>query len=134
MVIRRPLLPVLGNESLLTQAIGNLVANAAKFVPAGKTPRLEIWTEKRAGNRVRLLLQDNGIGIRPEHQSRIFGLFERIHGKGEFEGTGIGLAIVRKAVDRMRGSLGVESDGVNGSTFWIELPAPDEELHRNPSR
>jgi signal transduction histidine kinase len=70
----------------------------------------------------RLWIADNGIGIKPEHQSRLFGMFERIHPERNYEGTGIGLAIVRKAVERMNGAVGVESDGVSGSKFWIELP------------
>ncbi|HOB31979.1 MAG TPA: ATP-binding protein, partial [Verrucomicrobiota bacterium] len=72
---------------------------------------------------VRLWIEDNGIGIRPEHQHRLFGLFERIHPEQRYEGTGIGLAIVRKALERMGGKVGVESDGLTGSRFWIQLPA-----------
>ena len=72
---------------------------------------------------MRLFVRDNGIGIKPEHQHRLFGMFERIHPESQYEGTGIGLAIVRKAMERMGGQVGVESDGVNGSQFWIQLPA-----------
>jgi signal transduction histidine kinase len=75
----------------------------------------------RAG-RVRLWIEDNGIGIKPEYRSRLFGMFERVHPEQNYEGTGIGLAIVRKAVERMNGAAGFESDGVSGSRFWIELP------------
>ncbi|HVV69955.1 MAG TPA: ATP-binding protein, partial [Verrucomicrobiae bacterium] len=63
----------------------------------------------------------NGIGIKPKYQQRIFGVFERLQATDVYEGTGIGLAIVRKAVEKMGGSVGVESDGVSGSRFWLEL-------------
>ncbi|HET7625781.1 MAG TPA: PAS domain S-box protein, partial [Verrucomicrobiae bacterium] len=119
--IRRPLLNVVGHEPSLTQAISNLLQNAVKFVEPGRTPRVEIWTEPRGGH-ARLWIKDNGIGIQPEHQHRLFGMFERIHPENKFEGTGIGLAIVRKAMERMGGKVGLESDGSHGSSFWIELP------------
>ena len=117
------LLPtVIGHEPYLTQVLSNLLDNAVKFVPPGTTPRIRIWSEPGDGS-VRLWIGDNGIGIKPEHRARLFGMFERVHPDKHFEGTGIGLAIVRKAVERMGGTTGVESDGVSGSDFWIELPA-----------
>ena len=72
---------------------------------------------------VRIYVEDNGIGIAPEHHRQVFGIFERIHGPLKFEGTGIGLAIVARAVQRMHGSCGVESSPGHGSRFWISLPA-----------
>jgi len=96
--------------------------NAVKFTNRSVTPKIQIWTE-RCSLKVRLWIKDNGIGIKPEHQERLFGLFERMHSSKEYEGTGIGLAIVRKALEKMGGQVGVESDGVNGSSFWLELPA-----------
>jgi signal transduction histidine kinase len=72
---------------------------------------------------VRIWFEDNGIGITREDLTRIFGIFERVHPREIFEGTGIGLAIVRKAVERMGGTVGVESDPGKGSRFWLELPA-----------
>jgi signal transduction histidine kinase len=117
--IRRPLLPVLAHEPSMVQCISNLLGNAVKFVPAGRQPRVVIWTEPKPG-RVRVWFEDNGIGIAAESQQRIFRMFETAHQSG-YEGTGIGLAIVRKAVERMSGSLGVESTPGVGSRFWIEL-------------
>ncbi len=119
-VVESPLLPVCGHEPLLVQAISNLLANAFKFVADGVRPRVRVWTERR-GAAVRLWVEDNGIGVRPEHATRIWGMFERVYPQEKYEGTGIGLAIVRKAVERMGGSVGVESDGRQGSRFWIEL-------------
>jgi PAS domain S-box-containing protein len=120
--IRRPLEAVRAHEASLGQALSNLLANAVKFVPAGEVPRVVVRTERR-GPRVRVWVEDQGIGIAPEHQNRAFGVFERLHPELGYEGTGIGLAIVRKVTERMEGTVGVESDGLNGSRFWIELPA-----------
>ncbi|MEG3934749.1 MULTISPECIES: CHASE3 domain-containing protein [unclassified Microcoleus] len=74
---------------------------------------------------IRLWVEDNGIGIAPEHQKRIFGVFERLHGIESYPGTGIGLAIVKKGVDRMGGQVGVESQLGQGSRFWIQLRKHD---------
>jgi PAS domain S-box-containing protein len=123
--VKRPLLNVLGHESSLAQVIVNLLGNAVKFVRAGEKPNVQVWTE-REGDVVRLWVEDNGIGIKPEYHHRLFGLFERIHPEPLYEGTGMGLAIVRKAVERMGGKVGVESDGEHGSRFWVELPAATE--------
>lgn len=115
-----PLLRVRGHESSLGQALANLLMNAVKFVAPGVKPEITVRTEAR-GERVRIWIEDNGIGIAPEHQERLFQVFERAPTQGEYEGTGIGLAIVRKTVEKMGGTCGVESDGRTGSRFWIEL-------------
>jgi PAS domain S-box-containing protein len=115
---------VIGNEAYLTQTVTNLLGNAVKFVPPGRRPEVRVWSERRGG-RVRLLIRDNGIGIAPEHQGRIFEIFERLHRHGAYEGTGVGLAIVRRAVQRMNGDVGLESQPGAGTTFWIDLPTPN---------
>jgi signal transduction histidine kinase len=120
--IKEPLRAVLGHEPSLAQAISNLLSNGVKFVARGTAPRVQVWTELRNGN-VRLWIDDNGIGIKSEYQRRLFGMFERVHQDKSYDGTGIGLAIVRKALERMGGTAGVKSDGITGSSFWIELPA-----------
>jgi signal transduction histidine kinase len=116
---------VLAHEPSLMQAVSNLLGNAVKFVAPGTRPHVKVSAE-RVSDRARLWIQDNGIGIAPEYQHRLFGMFERLHPDHKFEGTGIGLAIVRKAVERMHGAVGVISDGISGSRFWIELPMPEE--------
>ena len=120
-LVRHPLGRVIGNETLLTQAVSNLLVNAVKFVRKDERPRIEIWTEPRGSNR-RLCLRDSGIGIAESAQGKLFGLFQRAH-SGDYEGTGIGLAIVKRAVERMNGDVGFESKVNEGSLFWIQLPA-----------
>lgn len=115
---------VLGHEGFLALCISNLLTNAVKFVPSGVTPHVRIWAEENGGENgpvVRVWFQDNGIGITPEDRSRIFRMFERINPAEQFEGTGIGLTIVRKALQRMGGRIDFESELGKGSRFWIEL-------------
>jgi hypothetical protein len=121
-VVSPNLLPVRAHPTLLGQCLANLLDNAAKFVAPGVTPRIHIHTEPR-DDRVLIWLEDNGIGIDPAHHQKIFGIFERIGNLKDNQGTGIGLAIVARAVQRMGGRCGVESSPGNGSRFWIELAA-----------
>ncbi len=114
-----------GHTPTLVQVLANLIGNAAKFVPPERKPRIRLRPEKR-GARTRLWIEDNGIGIAPEHKDRIWGVFERLHGMEVYPGTGLGLAIVRRAMERMGGSCGVESAPGEGSHFWIELESVDE--------
>ena len=113
---------VVGHGATLTQVLVNLLANGVKFVPAERAPEVRVRAEARDG-RVRLWIEDNGIGIAPEHHERIYRVFERLHGASDYPGTGIGLAIVRKGIERMGGSTGVESELGRGSRFWIDLPS-----------
>ncbi|MCD6051107.1 MAG: multi-sensor signal transduction histidine kinase [Verrucomicrobia bacterium] len=112
---------VTANETLLEQAVANLLGNALKFVAPGVRPVIRVRAETQ-GPMVRLWVEDNGIGIAPEHQDKIFGVFQRLHTTEKFPGTGVGLAIVKRAAERMGGSMGVESEPGKGSRFWIELP------------
>ena len=113
---------VLGHEASLTQCIYNLLSNAVKFVVAGQKAIVRIRAED-LGKEVKLWFEDNGIGIPKDAQARMFLMFQRFHGPKQYEGTGIGLAIVARAAQRMGGSCGVESAPNQGSQFWIELPA-----------
>jgi signal transduction histidine kinase len=116
-----PLGEVFANRTLLEKALLNLVSNGIKFTAPGTTPNLHVRAEQRDGFR-RLWVEDNGIGIDPEHQERIFRLFERLNGMEKYPGTGIGLAIVRKSIESLGGRVGVESSPGDGSRFWMELP------------
>ena len=120
--IAQPLHKVLGHEALLSQCLSNLLGNAVKFVGPGVRPHVKIWTEA-FNDRVRVWVTDNGVGIPKGKQDRIFGLFQRLHQEDVYPVTGIGLAIVRKAVERMNGKVGVESEPGKGSRFWLELAA-----------
>jgi len=119
--VQKPLLPVRGHEAFLTQCMSNLISNAVKFNRPGQTPQVKISTQEVKRGKVRVWFEDNGIGIAPEDQRRIFGIFERVYSNKEYEGTGIGLAIVAKAVERMGGQVGVESAVGQGSRFWLDL-------------
>ena len=122
-VIIKTALPVVrSNQSILKSVITNLITNAIKFVKPNVHPVIQIRAEQQ-GDYVRLWVEDNGIGIAPEHQERIFRVFERLHGIESYLGTGIGLAIVKRSVESLGGKVGVDSTLDRGSRFWIELPA-----------
>jgi PAS domain S-box-containing protein len=118
--VEGPLPSVLAHPVTIEQVLANLLSNSLKFVAPDTEPCIRIRAEERPPF-VRLCIDDNGIGISPEHQERIFGVFERLHASDTFPGTGIGLAIVRKGVERMGGRAGVFSKPGTGSTFWIDL-------------
>jgi PAS domain S-box-containing protein len=123
-------LPVVwGHRSLLETAIQNLVTNAVKFVPEDRRPQLSIGIQTDA-NAHHLFVRDNGIGIEPNHHERIFSIFERLHPREAYPGTGIGLAIVKKAARLHGGDATVESTPGQGSTFWLTLPRRAEEGYR----
>lgn len=117
-----PLPIVLANEPTLTQILANLLNNALKFTRPGTTPHIRCWCEQR-DHSVRLWIEDNGIGIESIYHERIFRVFERLDGK-RYSGTGVGLAIVRKGIERMNGRVGLESEIGRGTRFWIELSKP----------
>jgi PAS domain S-box-containing protein len=131
-------LVVLGNESLLTQCFGNLLDNAVKFVAPGVHPRVRVWAKSSTLNSpsseaqpakegqpsTLIFVEDNGIGIPKDAQEKIFRMFQRMHHESEYPGTGIGLAIARKAVERMGGRICLDSEPGKGSRFCVELPTP----------
>ncbi|MFP4099208.1 PAS domain S-box protein [Coleofasciculus sp.] len=119
-----PLPEVWGHRGTLIQVVSNLIANGIKFVPETVQPQIQVWAEERQDVNgctwIRLNFEDNGIGIEPEYQEKIFLVFERLHGRETYPGSGIGLALVRKGMERLRGRSGVESSLHQGSRFWIE--------------
>jgi PAS domain S-box-containing protein len=117
--VLKPLGDIIGNHVVLVQIVTNLLHNGLKFTKASVRPQIKIWSESQ-NEVLRLYIEDNGIGIHPEHQERIFDVFERLHGVDTYSGTGIGLAIVRKGMERLGGRVGVESSPSQGSRFWIE--------------
>ena len=125
--IASPLLPVIAHEATLSQCVTNLLSNAVKFVQSGETPQVNVWSEMRSREgslKVRLWVEDKGIGVPVADRARIFEIFQRLQSSSAYEGSGIGLAIVRKAIERMGGRAGVESpEQGRGSRFWLELPA-----------
>jgi signal transduction histidine kinase len=123
-VVEGPLPRIRGNAVLLTSVLTNLLSNALKFVEPGK-PR---WVTIRASSAhqvCRLEIADNGIGIAPDDQKRIFKPFAQLHGSEVYAGIGLGLATVRKAVELMKGRTGVVSNPGQGSVFWVELLAAE---------
>ena len=120
---RRGRLPrVLGHKVALEAAFSNLIGNALKFVPPQTPPKVTIWPDQQ-GNNVTISVADNGIGIPSQYHQRIFDVFQRLHTQKDYPGTGIGLAIVSKAIQRLGGKVGVESEPGKGSRFWLTLPA-----------
>ena len=109
---------VQANAAGLVQCFSNLLENAVKFVEPGTLPQVKVWAEER-GNDIRFWVEDNGIGISREQQQRVFVMFQRLSKK--YQGTGVGLALVRKVAERMQGRVGFESEPGQGSRFWLDF-------------
>jgi PAS domain S-box-containing protein len=114
-----PTLPA--DATLVRQIFQNLILNAVKFNESSPR-RVELGCTRQEGQVCVVHVRDNGIGIDPRHHEQIFGVFQRLHDSEEYEGTGIGLAIVKKAVTKLGGSVRLESETGRGTTFFITLP------------
>ena len=126
-VIEWGALPVVdGDPAQLVQLFQNLIGNGVKFVAPGVQPRVAVRAA-RDGERWRFTVEDNGIGIDARHAERVFGMFQRLHTRDEFEGTGIGLAIARKVVERHGGAISAAQREGGGSCFAFTLPVREED-------
>ncbi|MGA2809927.1 MAG: PAS domain S-box protein [Candidatus Acidiferrum sp.] len=121
MVTHDPLPAIVTDDAQLVQVFQNLVANAIKYRSA-ETPRVHVSALKKGGQECVFSVRDNGLGIDPQYFEKIFVLFQRLHGQKEFQGTGIGLTICKKIVDRLGGRIWVKSQPGSGSTFLFALP------------
>ena len=119
-----PLCTVRGDATLLRQAWTNLLGNAAKFTRPIERPRIEVRCRRRGGE-CRYTVRDNGVGFDPAYADKLFQPFQRLHQTAEFEGTGIGLAIVARIVHRHGGQVWAESAPGEGATFGFSLPSKE---------
>jgi light-regulated signal transduction histidine kinase (bacteriophytochrome) len=119
-VTRGPLPAIMGDATQMIQVFQNLIGNALKFCTKSP-PRVNV-AAKRKGIEWEFSVSDNGIGIAPEHSQRIFQIFQRLHARDKFPGTGMGLAICKKVVERHGGCIWVESQPGEGSTFFFTIP------------
>ena len=116
---------VMGDASQLTRLFQNLIGNAIKF-RGERRPEVEVGAEPD-GDNVAFRVRDNGIGIEARHVERVFQIFQRLHSREQYEGTGIGLAVCRRIVERHGGTIELESEPGVGTTFLFTLPAPRNE-------
>jgi PAS domain S-box-containing protein len=115
-----------GDRSMIRHVFSNLLANAVKFTQTESDPRIEVRGEVRDGKRV-FVVRDNGVGFDPDRADALFGVFERAHEADDFEGTGVGLAIVDRIVRRHNGRVWAEGKEGEGASFFFALPSPDTE-------
>ncbi|MBU1260027.1 MAG: PAS domain-containing protein [Planctomycetes bacterium] len=121
--VPQPLPAVEVDPVQIRQLIQNLIANGIKYQEKGTIPHITITSKSASDGMVRVDVKDNGIGIKPEYQQAVFTMFKRLHARNEYEGTGIGLAVCKKIVERHGGQIGVESEFGKGCTFWFTVPA-----------
>jgi light-regulated signal transduction histidine kinase (bacteriophytochrome) len=127
-----PLPALLADATQLTQLFQNLLSNAIKFRRPEEAPRIHVYCT-RQGQAWQFRVRDNGIGIDAQHFDRIFLIFQRLHGRGKYPGTGIGLAICKRIVERHGGCIGVESERGKGSTFYFVIPDERRNYHEPSS-
>jgi light-regulated signal transduction histidine kinase (bacteriophytochrome) len=114
--------PVMGDEVMLHQVWVNLISNAFKYTRQNPNPRIEIGSREDAGGQRVFFVRDNGVGFDMATAGKLFDIFERLHPRSEFEGSGVGLALVRRIVERHGGRIWAESAVGKGATFYFSLP------------
>ena len=114
--------PCRGDLKLLKQVLLNLLSNALKYSRQREVARIEVAAEMRNGEYV-LLVRDNGVGFDMRHADKLFEVFQRLHSQSEFQGSGVGLAIVKRIIDKHDGRVWAESVPNQGATFYFSLPA-----------
>jgi light-regulated signal transduction histidine kinase (bacteriophytochrome) len=124
-VTHDPLPRVFGNGAQITRVFQNLVGNGVKFRRPEESPRIHVAAQLRA-NEALFSVRDNGIGIDPQYSERVFVIFQRLHTRTEYPGTGIGLSVCKKVVERHGGRIWLESQPAAGTTFWFTLPTVQE--------
>jgi chemotaxis family two-component system sensor kinase Cph1 len=112
-----------GDGALLHQVMVNLLSNAIKYSRRSTQPRIVVGSQSSADDTVTVFVRDNGVGFEMQYVDKLFRVFQRLHRTEEFEGTGIGLAIVRRVIERHNGKVWAESAPGQGATFYFSLPA-----------
>lgn len=119
-------LPVVQADPIqMRQLLQNLIANGMKYQPKGGVPKITVRASKTDDNMFKVEVEDNGIGIKEEYYNTVFTMFRRLHSRSEYEGTGIGLAVCKRIVERHNGKIGLTSTVGKGTTFWFTVPCAE---------
>lgn len=121
-VIIKPMPQIQGDSSMLRQVMQNLIANALKYSMKKEKPVVEIGAYKERGEHV-FFVKDNGAGFNMDYYNKLFGVFQRLHNGGEFEGTGVGLALVHRIITKHNGKIWAEAKENEGATFYFTIPS-----------
>jgi light-regulated signal transduction histidine kinase (bacteriophytochrome) len=109
------------DESLMHQVVENLLANAIKYSSKKEKPVVTVWSEQTAG-KITFYFKDNGAGFDMKNYDRLFGTFQRLHNRSDFEGTGVGLSLVKRIIEKHGGTVGAEAKVGEGAMFYFTLP------------